>query len=353
MKTAVIIPVKNEMSGLDILIQSLLTQVDSKDEIIFVDAGSTDGTLEFLETAARLHPDTIKIVRSPGSYPGAARNAGIASTDAEIIAQIDGGNIPHVNWLQELKQPILIGKADHVTGNVLAMPIYRRIGKQHIDLGEIYSASLIRGRAVRPGPDKKMTSMQQPRFCAGGANTAYLHRLWQETGGFPEWIRSGEDPLFIRKLKDKAIRYVWAENAIVYWQIGPHLRHILKRHFNNQRAKFRSIELLKNNIPSIVPYLLLPILLVASIFSVTLFYILMILILGITGIQTAKSLYTFFRRTKQDTLIQNAAAVILMPWVEFLGIFAKIIGTYKGITELCSSQHRKDWTDRVTKYLDR
>lgn len=352
MKTAIVIPVKNEISGLDILLQSLLAQVDSTDEIIFVDAGSTDGTLEFLENAARLHPDTIKIVRSPGSYPGAARNAGIASTDAEIIAQIDGGNIPNANWLQELKKPILSGKAEHVTGNVLVMPIHRKILGHVIDLGPIYSASIIRGEALRPGPEGKTTSSGQPEFCAGGAGTAYLRGIWQEAGGFPEWIRSGEDPLFMRKLKGQAIRYAWAENAVIYWQLGPDLRHILKRHFNNQKAKFRGIALCKKNIPAIIPYFLLPVLLMVSIFSVIPFYILMILLLGITSIQTVKSLYTFFRRTKQKTLIQNAAAIIILPWVEFLVIFAKIIGTYRGIIELLSSKHRKDWADRVKEYLN-
>lgn len=352
MKTAVIIPVKNEISGLDILVQSLLAQVDSTDEIIFVDAGSTDGTLEFLENAARLHPDTIKIVRSPGSYPGAARNAGIASTDAEIIAQIDGGNLPAANWLQELRKPILSGKAEHVTGNALVMPIHRKILGHVIDLGSIYSSSLIRGRALRHGPDEKTTSLEQPEFCAGGAGTAYLRSIWQEAGGFPEWIRSGEDPLFMRKLKGQTIRYAWAENAVIYWQLGPDLLHILKRHLNNQKAKFRGIALFKNNIPNIIPYVILPLLLIASVFSVIPFYILMILALSITAIQTVKSLYTFFRRTKQNTLAQKIAAIIIIPWVEFLGIFAKIIGTYKGIAELLSLKHRKDWTDRVNTYLN-
>lgn len=350
MKTAVIIPVKNEITGLDALIQSLLPQIKPSDEIIFVDAGSTDGTLEFLKHTAKLHPDTIKIVKSPGSYPGAARNAGITSTDAEIIAQIDGGNIPGENWLQELKKPILAGKADHVTGNVFIMPIYRNFLGHMIDLGEIYSASLIRGKHIRSGPDPDMDT---PSFCpAGGAGTAYLRRLWEKAGGFPDWIRSGEDPLFIEKLKGQNVRYAWAPTAIIYWQIGPDLLHILKRHSNNQKAKFRNMELVKHNIPAIIPYLLFPCLFVASIFSAIFFYTLMILISGITILQTAKSLYTFFRRAEQSTQIQNAAAAIIIPWVEFLGIFAKIVGTYRGITELFSSQHRKDWTDRVNEYLD-
>ena len=188
-KIAVIVPVKNEEQGLMELVQKLLQQVTDNDEIIFVDAGSTDRTQEILNQASREHGQ-VKMIVSPGAYPGKGRNIGIANTDAEIIVQIDGGNLPGPCWLNKMIAPIIAEQADFVWGDYRFMPVIKKISNIELDLGEVYGCSLLRryGRS----------SLQD---ISGGACVAYKRWVWETVGGFPEWTQVAEDKLFVKKIQ--------------------------------------------------------------------------------------------------------------------------------------------------------
>jgi glycosyltransferase involved in cell wall biosynthesis len=222
----VIVPVRNEMAGLGELVRALRGQAGPDDEIVFVDAGSTDGTDALLREQARGDP-RVRVVSAPGAYPGAARNAGIRLTDAGIIAQIDGGNMPEKDWLPKIVAPILGGEADYVSGDVEFMKAPRRVLGLAVDAGEIYGVTLFRG------PNARLRKNQQGRFIpAGGASAAYRREVWERAGGFPEWLRFGEDPLFVERVMQQDPRVAVAEDAMVYWQIGPGLRQLAERYYN-------------------------------------------------------------------------------------------------------------------------
>jgi glycosyltransferase involved in cell wall biosynthesis len=64
MNVSLISTVKNEVSNVDKLINSILTQTFFPNEIIIVDAGSTDGTLEkLLEWGKKLN--SLKVLKVP------------------------------------------------------------------------------------------------------------------------------------------------------------------------------------------------------------------------------------------------------------------------------------------------
>lgn len=226
-RATVVIPLKNESRELEELLTALAQQLGRTDEVICIDTGSTDGTWEILCNFVQSHPQ-FKVFREEGAYPGRARNLAIGHTTARFIAQIDGGNWPCENWLPNLLNPLIADQADFVMGDVGVKPIIKALWGRRIDVGRFYGASLFRGRHIRG------RSLHPP---AGGACVAYERQAWETAGGFPEWLRVGEDQLFAQKLDRQNLRIVFAKNAKILWEIGPTLFDFLKRHLHFQCVK--------------------------------------------------------------------------------------------------------------------
>lgn len=88
---SVILPVYNGSKTLTTCIESITSQDYSDYEIVAIDDGSTDNSLEILES----YP--IKIIRQKNSGVSAARNAGAALAKGQYLAFIDQDD----KWMPE------------------------------------------------------------------------------------------------------------------------------------------------------------------------------------------------------------------------------------------------------------
>lgn len=87
-KISVIVPVYNVASYLDESITSLLAQTWEDWEALFVNDGSTDGSLEILERYAR-QDARIRVIDQPNAGAGEARNRGLAEARGQYIYFLD------------------------------------------------------------------------------------------------------------------------------------------------------------------------------------------------------------------------------------------------------------------------
>ena len=87
-KTSVIIPVYNAAEYLEECFNSIFSQTQKEIEIIAVNDGSTDGSLELLENIKRAHPEII-IYSQDNQGPGGARNKGIELSKGEFVYFLD------------------------------------------------------------------------------------------------------------------------------------------------------------------------------------------------------------------------------------------------------------------------
>src|SRR6266702_3015810 len=87
---SVIIPTYNRRAMVRGAVASVLAQTHVSFELIVVDDGSSDGTVEEL---SRIPDERVRLVRIANSGPAAARNQGVAIANAAIIAFLDSDDL--------------------------------------------------------------------------------------------------------------------------------------------------------------------------------------------------------------------------------------------------------------------
>ena len=96
MKTSFIATVLNEQNTIASLLDSLAAQTQKPDEIIFIDAGSTDKTIDLIKA----HPLKPKLLIKAGLNRSQARNLAIKTAQHQLIAVSDAGCTLAKNWLK-------------------------------------------------------------------------------------------------------------------------------------------------------------------------------------------------------------------------------------------------------------
>ena len=102
MRISVVIPALNEASALPGLLEALLGQTSQPDEIIVVDAESTDRTSEVVTQCAQ-DGVLVRCIKGHRGGCGIGRNIGIKAARNDWIVLLDCGMLPPSSWLASLE----------------------------------------------------------------------------------------------------------------------------------------------------------------------------------------------------------------------------------------------------------
>jgi glycosyltransferase involved in cell wall biosynthesis len=109
MKISIIIPAFNEIKDIENCVETLERQTLDDFEIIVVDDGSTDGTIDLLKKLKKSYKN-FRFIRKNHLGAGAARNAGAKLSKSEILVFVDADMTFEKYFLQNLTAPIIEGK---------------------------------------------------------------------------------------------------------------------------------------------------------------------------------------------------------------------------------------------------
>jgi glycosyltransferase involved in cell wall biosynthesis len=203
-KTAVslVIPVFNESQTITGLINTVQNQSLQPDEIILVDGGSTDNTLELANKLAG-NDHRFCILEAGRAMPGKGRNIGAAQAKSEWIAFTDAGIKLDKRWLESL-----VKKSQE---NLSVAIVYGNFSPQVNSFFE-KCAAISYVQPLRPGVIRTKSI----------ASCLLKKEVWEKTGGFPDW-RATEDLVFMEKAEQLGYHIAYAPGAMVYWQLRPDL----------------------------------------------------------------------------------------------------------------------------------
>src|SRR5262245_65811777 len=105
MKVSMIATVLNADEHIGAFLASIAAQERAADEVIVVDGGSTDGTLDHLRGAS----DAITLIEEPGANIARGRNLAIAAASHDAIAVADADCAYGPGWLAALVEPLEAG----------------------------------------------------------------------------------------------------------------------------------------------------------------------------------------------------------------------------------------------------
>ena len=217
----VVVPVRDEAETLDCLLGSVGRQTWRPHHVCFVDAGSTDGTVQLLRQANR-SPGGFDIIEAGPASPGRARNIGIAKARTEWVALTDAGIELDPHWLERLATAALRRpEADVVFGSFDS----RRTSFFEACADLAYVPPL---RSTSAGPVRTRSI----------ASCLLRKRAWEAAGHFPD-LRSCEDLIFMKRLEETGCHIVFAPEARVTWQLQPTVTGTFERFRSYSRSTVR------------------------------------------------------------------------------------------------------------------
>ena len=173
---AVVIPTHDRADFLTTAIDSALAQSRPPDEIVVVDDGSTDDTASVL---AR-YGDRIRVLRQDNAGQAAARNRGVAATNADWVAFLDSDDC----WERAALQRLEGAAGEFPAAGLIAMRA----------LAMRADGSITRRIQGKKSPGSFFTTRSILLKDAGGILTPMVKRsLFVEVGGFDATLRSAED----------------------------------------------------------------------------------------------------------------------------------------------------------------
>lgn len=98
---SIVVPVYNAEKYLDYSVECLKKQSYTNIEILLVDDGSKDGSLELCHKFSR-EDSRIRVIHQNNGGPGKARNTGVASAKGEWIAFVDSDDKIGVDYIRDL-----------------------------------------------------------------------------------------------------------------------------------------------------------------------------------------------------------------------------------------------------------
>lgn len=210
--------VRDEAATIADFVGGLERQTRPPDEIVIVDGGSSDGTVAALRDWAERSSVRVAVHEAPGTNISAGRNLAISRARGDVIAVTDAGAVADDRWLERLCAPFEDPAVGAVSG-------FYRAG------GDSWFA-----RCLTTVITPQLPEIDAHEFLPSSRSIAFRRCVWEQVGGYPEWLDHCEDLVFDLALREAGVRFVFEPSAIVTWHGRSSLRAFARQYFYYARG---------------------------------------------------------------------------------------------------------------------
>jgi glycosyltransferase involved in cell wall biosynthesis len=204
-RVSLVATILNEADSIESWLASVEAQTRQPDELVLVDAGSTDGTLEKVDGDSRPFP--VRVAVAEGANVPQGRNVAFSLARGAIVAVTDAGTQLDERWLERLLEPI-----EGEPGVAVSSGFYAPGGATPF---ERLLATIITPRLPDVDPET---------FLPSSRSVAVRREWWERVEGYPAWLRACEDLVFDMRLRDAGAAFAFAPDAVVRWRPRSTLR---------------------------------------------------------------------------------------------------------------------------------
>lgn len=213
-----VVTVLNEASTILELLESIKRQSSNPKEVVLVDGGSSDETLELAKNFSKQNPKlNLKVYKKLGNR-SVGRNFAISKSENDWIAITDAGCTLDKNWLKELLKRQRKHNFQVVAG------YYSAITQTPFEEAVVPYVLVM--------PDK----VDKDNFLPATRSMLIKKTLWKKVGKFDETLSDNEDYEFAKRLEESGIKIGFARSAIVNWMPRSTFRSFLKMIFRFARG---------------------------------------------------------------------------------------------------------------------
>lgn len=220
-KTSILIPTKNGAEDIGACLAAIYSQKDAAPlEVVVVDSGSTDGTLEI----ARRYPVRIEQIPPETFHHARTRNYAAGLAKGEVLIFLSQDAIPATEtWLASLLKDFKEPSVGAVYG--------RQLPKSDSGLERRSAFAVMYGDARIVKMPMDGVGLGHKYYHFSNANSAIRRSVWEATR-FPEDLKVFEDVGIAKRILDSGWSIIYEPEAAVYHSHDFPLTVLFRRYFD-------------------------------------------------------------------------------------------------------------------------
>ena len=272
---------------------------------------------------------TVKIFQKINAGISEGRNIAIRNAQNEIICASDAGCIFDKNWTYEITKFLFLSENEiNKFDNSIIQESYDVVGGYSKSI-EVSFMEKVLSMCIMP----QLKEIKPQKFMPSSRNISYKKSAWEKVGGYPENLDFGEDMKFNFNLKNNGYFIKFNPDAVVFWRMRENIVQVFKQFFRYSKGDAKGKMYLYRHFIRFLSFVVFIVILLISIIFSPWFLTIYILFFSYYVYKPFSRLNVTFKHHKNKTarLFLKISALIVAPLMLIYIDIAKMAGFIYGL----------------------